>query len=174
MAKAKQRTSRRLDARRGFTYLELGVVILVLSLFAAVAVPRITAMLESQESHAFRSRLVLMLGEAREQAITRGESVEVAFDGASFQVGENENLPMPEFVSIAQGMLDGVDLGSEDWSARFYPDGTSTSLSLEFLEAGEPWHITVNPTTAIGDWGWGSVPETGQTRWEAGELETRL
>ena len=67
---------------RGFSLLELTLVVAILAVVTAVAVPRFSAAHHRSRIDAAADRLVAELTLARETAIARGAAVEVIFDAA--------------------------------------------------------------------------------------------
>ena len=68
-----------LSRRRGFTYMELVIVILIMGILTAVAVPRVRELRNRYGVDAAARRLALDLGLARQHARTRGADQTVEF-----------------------------------------------------------------------------------------------
>lgn len=69
--------------RRGFTFVELLLVVMVLGIMAGVAVPRFQAALNGVALEAASKRLVANLRYARQEAITGGQQLGIEFVPAS-------------------------------------------------------------------------------------------
>jgi len=76
---------------RGFTLIELVVVVVIVSVFAAMAIPQITVQLRDRRVHEAAQRVMLMYQEARSRAMGQGGAVMVRYLSAgsgSFEIRE--------------------------------------------------------------------------------------
>jgi type IV fimbrial biogenesis protein FimT len=67
-------------ARRGFTLIELAVVVVIVSVFAAMAIPQVTKQLRDRRVQETAQRVLSTFQQARERAIGRGGAVLVRYD----------------------------------------------------------------------------------------------
>lgn len=68
----------------GFTLIELIIVLVLVSIVAAIALPSFSQLIESNRQTAVTNSFLGMVNYARAEAVRRGESVEVTPQGASF------------------------------------------------------------------------------------------
>ncbi len=93
--------------RRGFTLIELVLVLLVLAVAFAMIVPRMTGFREGQRLENEVDRLLATLNAARNEAVTNGVLVEVTTDdGRSYATGEQSHA-LPESITLTIERLDG-------------------------------------------------------------------
>lgn len=95
--------------RRGFTLIELVVVILLLGIVAGVSVPALARRGEDDALAAAAGDVVGLLGRARRTALERGRSVTLALDPASgrYQVrltGESGDVVAEGTLALAGGV----------------------------------------------------------------------
>lgn len=119
--------------RRGFTLLELTMVMVVVAIVAAVAIPRQATALHSRRASVAAQRIVADLEYARAQAITGSASQSLVFSTDA----EQYSLPGVGSLSAAAGVYT-VDL----WDAPFHCDLVSVDfgggLTLTFDGYGLP------------------------------------
>ncbi len=70
--------------QQGFTLLELLVVVILVAITAAIAVPNFSQLIESSRRTAVTNDLMGMLSYARSEAVKRGAGVEVIPEGGAF------------------------------------------------------------------------------------------
>lgn len=80
------RISRGRRGERGFTLIELGVVLLILIIFAALTVPSILSQQNSRDANLFIAALPRFASQAREAAINRQRTVKLVFDESQNQL----------------------------------------------------------------------------------------
>lgn len=169
--------------RRGFTLIEITTVILVLSMIAAIVLPSIAATMKSQRMRGYLSDLERLTIEASGIARQSGQTVSLVSDGeGSFQIqteveGE-EPVPVSQVTPIAgiqvvNHRLGSDDLGSEEWSLRFYADGTADAGGVQIEEPAETWALVVDPKSGRGRIQRGELPDMATDEWEAGDYVQR-
>lgn len=89
-ARQRQRLSR---LRRGFTLVELMVVVLIVAILAAIAVPSVLERMRERRSAEAAQRIASLYRGARMRAMGRGSAVMVSFDKGAFVVREAVRPP---------------------------------------------------------------------------------
>lgn len=129
MRVAKALNIRSYTVERGFTLLEMILVLVIAATVAAVAVPNFQPALANMQLRAATRDVASALRHVRGQALSRGREAVFSLDvnHHTYQVsGRRKNYALPESVRLglftAEAELSGEGLGS----IRFYPDGSST------------------------------------------------
>ncbi len=127
--------------KKGFTLLELLVVILLIGLLATLVLPRIVAFLP--KGNVFLVEAANFIEGARARALMRHEAVMVVFDAKKRTLtlkglanGEMKDLgkgmSIPEEIEIkAEGL---VELPDGCWGILFLANGASTGGSVEIID----------------------------------------
>jgi len=116
--------------RRGFTLFELIVVMLIIAIGSAFAVPAITGGWQSRGIRQGTRRLAGIMRSLQERAVRRGVEQELVLDpdGETLRWTDGTGTTMPSGIYIA-----GVSGGwrEQDGSVRivFYPNGGTTGFS---------------------------------------------
>lgn len=175
-------STRSINKKAGFTLVELGVVILVLAMLAALVAPRLVAFQRTQEYRTFVSQTRAIFSEAREAAIERKAACVLTIDGRSIQLAplsEDSDaqairtVSMPDGVEVSTVRLNGSQSNETEWRVAFYPDGSATKAGIEFDSDGRIFAMQVDDVTGRTELIDDTLPEETQTRWEAGEREQR-
>jgi prepilin-type N-terminal cleavage/methylation domain-containing protein len=172
-------------SRRAFTLVELTVVVVVLAMFAAMVVPRMTAMRESQRQRAFLEGMRRIAVEAREAAVAERTPTALTFDENAgrfevVRVGESDereralrSLTLVRDAQVTELRVESRTLTGAEWQLRFFPDGRSEGGGLEIELGNRPIAIHVAPSGVVR-WIEGRLPPADQERWPAGDLEHRM
>lgn len=132
--------------RSGFSLLELLTVLLMLGIFAAVAIPATGRLLNSIHFRQQTEKIMSTFRYARLMAISRGGEVRVTLDesdGTVFRltgaVEENRNYQLADEDSLVM----------EPAEIVFYPESIATPVSLTVTLGKRTRQITVDPLTAL-------------------------
>lgn len=128
-----------LRSARGFTLLELMAVVLIITIFAAIAIPTAVGQLRDRRVQESARRIALLYRQARLRALGRGSAVMVSFAGNAVSVQEAR--------VGAAGVCPGLPVSSclnADWAGGqpvvdgFQPaaSGELSSLTLAVTDAG--------------------------------------
>lgn len=176
--------------RRGFTFVEMSVVVSLIALLATAILPRILAVQKSQTDTAFRVGLARLVQVARNEAVARKTTVELAVDGdqIGWQIPEDSAtdtesseeatglqgaISLPDGGELADFQLAFEDVEEDEWSVGFYPDGTSDEAAVAFTLAGREWLLRIDGETGTGRVTTGTIDDVADDSWEAGDLEQR-
>jgi general secretion pathway protein H len=120
----------RFGDRRGFSLFELIVVMLIVAIAGAMAVPAVTSGWQSRQIRQGTRKLAGMMRSLREHAVRRGVEQELVLDadGETLRWTDGPGTTLPESVTIAAVSGGWRD---EDGSVRviFYPNGGATGFS---------------------------------------------
>jgi general secretion pathway protein H len=114
---------------RGFTLLELLVVLAIIALLLAITPPLITAAIPGAELKASARRVAAGLRLAREEAIRTGHDVTFTLDleTHSFEVdGRFRQGKLPKGLDLKLEAAETEMLDEHRGAVRFFPDGSST------------------------------------------------
>lgn len=115
---------------RGFTLVEILVVLAVVASLAAVALPQLQAALPGVKARRDSAQAVMRLHTARDRSLASGEVVAVEFSDM-----EATFIPM------------GTVQPSERTFVRFFPDGSVTGGTLVIGRGGAAHLIRLHPLT---------------------------
>ncbi len=149
---------------RGFTLLELMLVLVIASLMLTLAMPRFAAALPGVELRTYTQELAALLRFSRSQAIASNQEIAVRYDAAGhrvYLVSLPRDLAGPESVELnwpsQQGspyQTTGGDMSGRE--IRFYPDGSADVATIGVQGDGRFYSIRI-------DWLTGSVRIEGIT-----------
>jgi len=190
--------------RKGFTLIEVSVVIVIVALMAAIAFPRLQQMAASQRAANSIDEVERLLRQGREEAVRRQAFTRVIVQGSSLILSAPDQLPpedQEELIedengdpidpegelgqiigraSLAEGgalaafQLNGEESEEAEWSASFYADGTASASGLEIDLLGRRISFVVDSTSGAVSRIEGPMPVQESPKWEAGQIEQRL
>jgi prepilin-type N-terminal cleavage/methylation domain-containing protein len=150
---------RLLEEQKGLTLIELMVVVAIIAIISAIAIPQFTGFINHYRLTSTVSSLTSSLQFARMAAVSSGREyqVEINLVNETFDV-QRGNLASGSTSWISTGDLHraytGVDIAmvngsySNPASKQFNPDGSSSSGSISFSNTqGERYSITLTPAT---------------------------
>ena len=129
---------------RGFTLLELLVVLTIAILALAVALPRFAALLPGAELKSYSRQTAALLRLARSQAIATGDPVILTLNteqGHTRLSGQPRVHPWPAGVALS---LSGTGTEQTPAELTFYPDGTSSGGTLQVASENRRYRIQID------------------------------
>ncbi|MGZ8441335.1 MAG: pilus assembly FimT family protein [Candidatus Deferrimicrobiaceae bacterium] len=144
----------------GFTFVELIVVLFILSFIAALAAPSFSRTIVSARLRASAAEVRSTLARARTLAVAGAVERAVVFDLEKGEYGlDNEatRRGFPESVRLS-GVLFGGERGERvergDAVVRFFPDGSAEEAEVSVTAGdGGSLRVTVEPLTGIAEAG---------------------
>ncbi len=154
----------RLCESRGFTLLELALVMLIISLAVAVTYPNMSRGAAAFELRAAGRDVMNIMRHAREKSITEQKSVRVTASREEQQVtlsempsGISRHYALPRRVRIDALFLEGKEVSEGPLVIRFLPNGSSETAAIVLSsESGSRLRVVTDPLTG------GARIETGQ------------
>ena len=137
----------------GFTMVELLVAIAIVGLLMAVAVPGSVRFYQSMQYRQAVRDVLTTLGEARHQAMDKGQAQDVGFDPDELKIQYQEDLlQLPKGFELT--VTTASEVNRENLGVvRFYPEGGSTGGDIDVVSpSGRGVRISV-------DWLMGSVSQ---------------
>jgi type II secretion system protein H len=132
------------SAARGFTLIEIMVVVAIMGLIMAMGVPSLLASLKKEGMRRAVSDLVDVCAQARGEAIMQNRTVSVVFhpiekrfeteaSGAGTSASRVTSSTLPEGVEFEMLYINLMDFGASDVArVRFFQDGTSDEMTVVF------------------------------------------
>lgn len=177
--------ARRSRTSSGFTLIEMMVVITLLVLMAAMVVPNLARLREAQQKRDFVSGLATFARQAREEAITGGQSVRLRLgDGESaleivttdLTSGDERTIRtrrFPDGFGTGQTRIEDTLAPGSEWQLTFFPDGSSVRGGIEITEGQRVYALVLDNEIGQPRLVEGNLPDLSQDRWAAGEIERR-
>ncbi len=170
---------------KGFTFIEMLVILVVLGLITAAATPNLIAFTKARDRKAFQLELKTLCLDAKQRAITTGTNYKISFSESENQVelrqaieGEEpdalKTIPVPEDYEATNLDLAGRIQESTSWEVVYYDDGTCDAGGIEFASGNDVFCWLIDPKTGLGKIQAGSLPDATTEKWEAGTYEQRL
>lgn len=166
---------------RGFTLIEMSIVITLIALFAAFILPNLVNSRQSGRERLFHDGLKRLADNARETAISHNVTLHLSLDQNRMTVRPEDDqqqkgdeimgLDVVDGASATKFQANGQDMSDGDWDVRFFPDGTADEGGIEFTlgQETEALNITPRGATSVDE----KLTNPADIRWEAGTYETR-
>ncbi len=134
---------RRILGVRGFTLIEMTVIVLIVTILAGLAVRNLTTDQETRDVWQFKTRLVALALRAKTRAIETGtvvsmyfakdpDAVRIVQEGQDGSQRELQVLPLPRNVKATKFDADKDEASGSQWRLPFFPDGASAGGGIEF------------------------------------------
>lgn len=137
---------------RGFTFVEVIIVLIILGMAAALTLPFVGRSLDSIRNRAAVRRVASFLNNSRLKSVNKALPVEVVydFDSRSFsqnfvdEKGEKSVYELPKGIRVVSIERNGESIEEGDVSIFFYPLGDSSGASILLAESdGREYRINV-------------------------------
>lgn len=167
--------------QRGFTLIELVVVLFILLLLTMAIVPRVIALQKSRRLKDLEGRIVRLPAEARNESVRAAVPVRLRVDGAALVIERAPVSGTPEEVKrVALGTSIGVDSVEQSgqpanegsWQWTVYPDGSADAGGIQFGEGAARKSLRLF-SNGGSQWIAGDLPDETPDRWPAGSLQQR-
>lgn len=181
-------SGRRSIRQRGFTLAEMIIVVMIISLLAAMIVPNVANQQKGIQVRAFFSELSNFAADARERAISTKKPITLALDSNTQSFVQTTKaddddandqqlatLKLPSGVTTDNFISGENTMGASDWKVQFFPDGSSDGGGVELTSSGRvrTLKVDLDGTVSISD---GPTPDDSQKQddqWPAGDYEKR-
>ncbi len=189
------------NRRRGFTLIELGVVVIVIVTFASLIVPRFISIQRSRQVWEFEQALQRLAGSAHEEAINRSHTMVLTFDEAQNQFSLSVeadpssstssgpltlqgnsattdqrqvvySAKLPQGTVVQQYQAQGQPSNSGSWQIQFFADGTCDAGGVELSEDGALRTLYLDPRGTF-KFSTEALPDPKSLEWDAGDFQRR-
>jgi prepilin-type N-terminal cleavage/methylation domain-containing protein len=137
---------------RAFTLIEIMIVVAIIGLMAAISAPVLLSMLQKDGMRKAVGDVTDLLGDARAQAILKGQNTDVSFHPADNRLDSSigKSVTLPDGFAMEAIGINLMDFSQTEVShVRFFPNGTCDELTL-VLHSGADWKkITLDFATAL-------------------------
>ena len=132
--------------QHGFTLIELLIVLVIMVGVAAVAVPRFAKAMTYVELRKSTQQLAASLRDARNRSIIEARTAEVILNTERQFLRVREQGIVLDWSDDIHVSLDGSEMSPsvEEWSIRFYPDGTASNVSLSVVALERRYQVSVD------------------------------
>jgi general secretion pathway protein H len=131
----------------GFTMLELLVVLVVMLLVYAVALPKLSGGNPGVELKGAARQLAAGLRKARSQAVTQKQEAVLTVDVEQHRFdlsGDKKSYALPADIDITLFTAQSEMLREKVGSIRFYPDGSSTGGRITVGYGDRKFHVNID------------------------------
>ena len=161
-------------------------VLAVIVLMAGIMFPRYAALESGQQSRDFESALLRMGSDARLVAIEKGRIAQVRYDDElraiviesldpdTGEATQERTFAVPTSADVTNYSVDGAFSDAASWLVQYFPDGTGQSCGIEVADGAYTYNVTINGLDGTATKTDGQLQESGQTEWQAGEIEQRV
>ncbi len=137
---------------QAFTLIEIMIVVAIIGLMAAISAPSLLAMVQKDGMRKAVGDVTALLGDARAQAILKGQTTDVSFHPADNRLDSSigKSVTLPDGIAMEGIGINLMDFSqTEESRVRFFPNGTCDELTL-VLHSGDDWRkITLEFSTAL-------------------------
>ncbi|MDR3707046.1 MAG: prepilin-type N-terminal cleavage/methylation domain-containing protein [Capsulimonadaceae bacterium] len=175
--------------RSGATMIEMTVVMAILLIAAAAALPRVVAYERSRAESDTEAQIARLPADAAMQAVALGMPVRIRATGSSLveesvtpdttgavttdsQADQIKEIQLGDDLRIRNAEINGTMSNEGTWEWMVYPDDSSDKGELDFGEGAAHMSLVISDH-ATSQWISGDVPDQSLDTWDAGSLATR-
>jgi len=161
--------------------MEVTVITAILILIAAVILPNVVSVINSEALKATEATIARLPTEARNDAIKNQNPVRLRFDGSSVieeetlitgEVQQLKTIDLGTNVQVDQTQDNYITVDPSEWDWTAYPDGTSDVGGVQLTVDSEQRSLII-PASGDAVWTTGPLPDESQDQWTAGQLLQR-
>ena len=161
---------------RAFTLMELTVVLVLVIISSMMIAPVVTSFLQNHDEHEFVAKWEKLVVDERQQAHSDKTTKTLRFDEAAraFREDKDANVfaSIPEGATATEARVDGKTVAADEWTVKFFADGTASYSQITITMGGKPWSLEVSKDAAISI-RQRSLAEATESDWEAGDYVHR-